>query len=220
MNMMMDSASKPQPTVYSGYYGDFTITDKDRQEVWQYRIGLAIAAGCFAVGTGLVLWQGEQLWVQQLLTPLSLVFCAGLGLSLLRIHIYLIPLHRTLQIFWLVGLGAAIALSLSFPEPLVVTVYQHPASIWGIGFLFAALTGIYFKEGFCFRRLETMLLTPLVPAILLGHLTQLLAPAIAPIGLGIWSSLFVIFATRKFFQPVADDIGDKSVFEYVTSSRR
>lgn len=215
---MIERVSTPEAEVYTGYYGEFTITEQDRQEVWQYRTGLAIAAGCFAVGCGLVLWQGEQRWVQQLLTPLYFLFAGALGLSLARIHIYLIPLHRTLQIFWAVGCVAAIALSVWLPEPLAVTVYHHPASIWGIGFLFAALTGIFFKEGFCFRRLETMLLTPLVPCLLLGHLTQLLPPAIAQIGLMIWSGLFVIFAARKFTQPPADDIGDKSVFEYLRSN--
>lgn len=30
----------------------------------------------------------------------------------------------------------------------------------------------------------------------------------------IWMALFVIFAGRKFFQPIKDDIGDKSVFVF------
>ncbi|MEB3224455.1 MAG: DUF2301 domain-containing membrane protein, partial [Synechococcus sp.] len=99
------------------------------------------------------------------------------------------------------------------------TVCNRPQTIWGIGFLFAALTGIFFKEGFCFRRLETMLLTPLVPCLLLGHLTQLLPLAIAKIGFSLWSVLFVIFATRKFTQQPAADIGDKSVFEHLKQAK-
>ncbi|MGB2926527.1 MAG: DUF2301 domain-containing membrane protein [Limnothrix sp.] len=213
---MMDSAqNSASAKVYSGYYGEFTITDHDRQEVWIYRAGLAIAAGCFALGSGLAIWQGEALWVQQLITPLYFVFCVALGISLAKIHIYLVPLHRLLQAFWLIGFCAAIAISLLSPEPLVATVYHNPASIWGIGFTFAALTGIFFKEGFCFRRVETMILTFLVPSLLLAHLTQILPPSIGQIGFGVWSVLFTIFAARKFTQIPADDIGDKSVFEYM-----
>jgi uncharacterized integral membrane protein len=33
--------------------------------------------------------------------------------------------------------------------------------------------------------------------------------------LGVWAALFIIFAVRKFFQAIPQDIGDKSVFEYL-----
>lgn len=217
---MIDSAqNSSQLEVYTGYYGEFTITDHDRQEVWIYRTGLAIAAVCFAIGTGLALWQGNSLWVQQIITPLYFVFCVAIGISLAKIHIYLVPLHRLLQAFWFVGFCAAIAISLLSAEPLAVTVYHNPATIWGMGFLFAALTGVFFKEGFCFRRLETMMLTPLVPLLLLGHLLQFLPLQIEQVGFGIWSILFLIFALRKFPQKPADDIGDKSVFEYLKTAK-
>lgn len=216
----MDSAQNSSPSpVYAGYYGEFTITADDRREVWIYRTGLAIAAGCFAMGSGLALWQGDALWVQQLITPLYFVFCVALGISLATIHIYLVPLHRLLQGFWLVGFCAAIAISLLSAEPLVATIYHAPATIWGIGFTFAALTGIFFKEGFCFRRVETMILTFLVPIFLLGHLTQILPLSFAQLSLGLWSILFTVFAARKFTQIPADDIGDKSVFEYMKQAK-
>ncbi|MEM1369784.1 MAG: DUF2301 domain-containing membrane protein, partial [Cyanobacteria bacterium P01_H01_bin.15] len=83
------------------------------------------------------------------------------------------------------------------------------------GFLFAALTGIFFKEAFCFNRLETKLLTPLVPALLLGHLFGVLPPTVEKSLLAIWAVLFVVFALRKAFQAIPPDIGDKSVFEYL-----
>ena len=42
---MSDASLSPQtPEVYTGYYGEFTITAADRQEVFLYRLGLAIAA--------------------------------------------------------------------------------------------------------------------------------------------------------------------------------
>lgn len=217
---MVDSAQNSSPLeVYEGYYGEFTITDQDRQEVLIYRTGLAIAAVCFALGTGLAFWQGNSLWVQQVITPIYFVFCVAIGISLAKIHIYLVPLHRLLQAFWFVGFCAAIAISLISSESLAMTVYHNPATIWGIGFLFAALTGVFFKEGFCFRRLETMILTPLVPMLLLGHLFQFLPLQIEQIGFGIWSVLFLIFAFRKFPQKPADDIGDKSVFEYLKTAK-
>lgn len=213
----MDSALPPK--VYSGYYGEFTITDDDRQEVWIYRTGLAIAAVCFAIGSALAIFQGGTVWAQQAIAVLFSVFSVALGISLAKIHIYLVPLHRLLQFFWLVGCIAAIAIEFLSPEPLALTVFQTPATIWGIGFSFAALTGIFFKEGFCFRRVETAILTLLVPTILLGHLTQLLPLVAAQIGLGIWSLLFLIFAASKFTQIPADDIGDKSVFEYMKKAK-
>lgn len=209
----MDSAATPE--TYQGYYGEFTITDQDRREVLFYRSGLAIAACCFALGTLLMLWQGNSVTIQYVITGLYAVFCGALGLSLATIHIYMIPLHRLLQGFWVVGCGVAIALSILLRQPLIVTVAEHPTSIWGLGFTFAALTGIFFKEGFCFQRLETMILTPLVPLILLGYLTQLLPLTIISGGCVLWSILFLIFAARKFPQKPASDIGDKSVFNYL-----
>ncbi|ANV90263.1 DUF2301 domain-containing membrane protein [Picosynechococcus sp. PCC 8807] len=217
---MSDASLSPQtPEVYTGYYGEFTITAADRQEVFLYRLGLAIAAGAFSFGTVLAIALDDQGWTQGLISGLFVAFCGGLGLSLAKIHIYLIPLHRLLQGFWLVGCGAAIVFGLIFPEPLFVTALEKPQTLWGIGFLFAALTGIFFKEGFCFRRLETMLLTPLVPFLLLGHLTQLLPLEVAQIGFSLWSVLFVIFAARKFTQKPADDIGDKSVFDHLKQTQ-
>lgn len=32
--------------------------------------------------------------------------------------------------------------------------------------------------------------------------------------LGLWMALFIVFAGRKFTQPMKDDIGDKSVFMF------
>jgi uncharacterized integral membrane protein len=85
----------------------------------------------------------------------------------------------------------------------------------GIGFTFAALTGIYFKEAFCFNRFETKFLTPLVPMLLLGHLAGVLPTAWEQVLLGIWAVLFMVFALRKVVQPIPADIGDKSVFAYL-----
>jgi uncharacterized integral membrane protein len=201
--------------VYQGQFGEFTITKGDRQGVIIYRSGLMVAALSFAIGAALVLWQGATSTVLLTLTILYGCFSLALGVSLLTIHIYLIPLHRALQAFWFIGTGVAIALALLHPTPLLQTLYDRPLSILGIGFTFAALTGIFFKEAFCFNRLETKLLTPIVPLLLLGHLFQILPLYWEQFCLGTWAVLFLIFALRKSTQAIPDDIGDKSVFEYL-----
>ena len=212
----IDSVEIPvEPALYQGQFGEFSITPSDRRSVVIYRAGLALAAICFAVGTFLVFWQGDNRTVQLALTPLYTGFSLGLGISLLMIHIYMVVLHRALQAFWLVGSVAALAVAHFYPEPFAVTVYQHPITILGVGFTFAALTGIFFKEAFCFNRLETKLLTPIVPLLLLGHWLGFLSPGTENGLLLAWAMLFVVFAIRKVIQPIPPDIGDKSVFAYL-----
>lgn len=205
----------PAPVVYEGQFGSFTIDPHDRREVVRYRIGLAIAALCFVLGTAAVLWQGDSPWALQGLTILYGLFWLALGLSLFNIHIYLKPLHRLLQGLWLVGGVASGAIAALSPDPLALTVYEHPIYLWGVGFTFAALTGIFFKEAFCFNRFETKLLTPLVPFLLLGHLFQFLPSSWESILLAFWALNFIIFVLRKAIQPIPPDIGDKSVFTYL-----
>jgi uncharacterized integral membrane protein len=205
--------------VYQGQFGEFTITDADRREVILYRAGLAIAGLSLAIGVGLILGIGNDPLVLQLLTPLFMLFSAGLGLSLWTIHIYFKVLHRVLQLFWLIGSISAVVFTIYSAEPLAVFVYQQPFSILGVGFVFAALTGIFFKEGFCFGRLETKLLTPLLPALLLGHMFSFLPVSIEQAMLVAWAVLFLVFAFRKLIQAIPPDIGDKSVFEHLAKQK-
>jgi uncharacterized integral membrane protein len=201
--------------VYQGQFGEFTITEGDRQSVIIYRSGLVIAALSFALGSTLALWNGGDPVVQQVISILFSTFCIGLAVSLLSIHIYMAILHRALQAFWVVGVGAAIAVAHFYPDPFAVTVYHQPITILGIGFVFAALTGLFFKEAFCFNRMETKLLTPLIPLLLLGHLFGFLPLTVEKSLLATWAVLFTIFALRKVVQPIPPDIGDKSVFDYL-----
>ena len=46
------------------------------------------------------------------------------------------------------GAIAAIGITLYFPEPLAIAIYEQPLALIGVGFTFAALTGIFFKETF------------------------------------------------------------------------
>ncbi len=206
-----------EPTTYKGQFGDFTIGKSDRLEVIIYRGGLVLAALSFAIATNLLVAKGEAAltWV----TPLYALFSLGLGISLYTIHIYLKPLHRALQAFWLIGTICAIAIEIKADQPLALYVYNHPLTLLGIGFTFAALTGIYFKEAFCFNRLETKILTPIVPFLLLGHMSGLLSSSVEQVMLAIWTIGFTVFAGRKMIQELDPDIGDKSVFEYLKKQK-
>ena len=213
------TAVPSQPEVYQGQFGEFIITEGDRLGVIVYRLGLAIASLSFSVGSILVLWQGATPTILSLLTPLFAIFTLGLGISLLAIHIYLIPLHRLLQVFWGIGTISAAIISLKSDLSLAEYVYSQPLSLLGIGFTFAALTGIYFKEAFCFNRWETKVLTLLVPLLLIGHLLSIVPVNIEQVLLAIWTALFLIFALGKLRQAIPPDIGDKSVFAYLKGKR-
>lgn len=212
-----------EPIIYQGQFGDFTITQGDRQGVLVYRGALLVAAISLASGVGLALGTEhstpEFSAIQPWLTALYGSFWLALGVSLLTIHIYLAPLHRLLQVFWGIGGLASGILALQHPDSLALYIYDYPLSLLGVGFTFAALTGIFFKEAFCFDRLETKFLTLLVPLLLLGHLVDVLPLGLEQGLLGAWAVLFLIFALRKVTQPIPDDIGDKSVFDYLKSQR-
>ncbi|MBW4519152.1 MAG: DUF2301 domain-containing membrane protein [Scytolyngbya sp. HA4215-MV1] len=207
------------PEIYQGQFGEFTITDDDRRSVVLYRAALMVAALSFGIGTGLVLWQGNTPWVLNWVTWLYAIFWLALGSSLWLIHIYLQVLHRILQTFWAIGGIATLAIALQSSEPLALTIYQQPLTLLGAGFTFAALTGIFFKEAFCFNRLETKLLTPLVPILLMGHLLTIFPVSVEQSLLAIWALLFGVFAVRKVIQAIPPDIGDKSVFDYLKAQR-
>ncbi|MEH2300582.1 DUF2301 domain-containing membrane protein [Nostoc sp.] len=206
------------PKVYQGQFGEFTITQSDRTGVIIYRAGLLVAALSFAIGSTLLLFNNNST-VLTLLTPLYACFSLALGVSLFTIHIYLASLHRMLQIFWAIGSIASVILAISSSEPLALTIYNQPVTLFGVGFIFVALTGIYFKEAFCFNRLETKVLTLTVPLLLLGHLVGILPTQGENVLLGIWAALFLVFALRKTVQAISADIGDKSVFTYLKEQR-
>ena len=214
----MTTQTLSAPEVYQGQFGEFTITQSDRIGVIIYRAGLMVAALSFAIGSALVLFNNQPINLT-ILTALYACFTLALGVSLLTIHIYMAILHRLLQVFWAIGTIASIGLVLSSNEPLAVTVYNHPITLFGIGFTFVALTGIFFKEAFCFNRLETKILTVTVPLLLLGHLVGILPIQGEQALLGIWAILFLVFALRKTVQAIPADIGDKSVFTYLKQQR-
>lgn len=220
MTTMLPDQPPTQPEVYQGQFGMFEITAADRRGVQVYRAALGMAALSFIAGVAIALTQSSSVWALSTLTVLYALFWLGLGISLATIHIYLAPLHRLLQGLWLIGGIASCVIAFSSSMPLAVTVYQYPLTLFGVGFTFAALTGIFLKEAFCFNRLEAKVLTPLVPLLLLGHLSGSLPIAVEKSLLIVWAALFAIFVLRKAVQPLAPDIGDKSVFEYLKAKRQ
>ena len=208
--------SPPADPVYEGMYGTYTITERDRREVLGYRLALTLAA----LGQlGLLLqW---HLAGPALIWPWLLPLAAGLGLALRWIHIYLRPLHRALQLFWLLGcLGGLLLLQRVGAGGMGVALQQQPLWILAVGPFFAALTGVGFKEFFCFRRPEAIGVTLLLPLALLGRLIGLLSPAACGVLLAVESVLLLVLCLRKFPMPAAADVGDKSVFSHLEALRR
>lgn len=203
-------------TSFEGVYGPYSITAEDEREVLGYRLALFIAAIAQA---GLLLqWrQLGETWLWPWLLPLLL----GVGLALRWIHIYLRPLHRALQLFWLLGCaGFALLAWRAGPAGMAAAVATDSRWIWAIGPFFAALAGIGFKEFFCFRRPEAIGVTLLLPLALLGRLSGLLPAAACAALLGLEAGLLLVLTLRKFPMPAAADVGDKSVFAYLEAQRQ
>jgi uncharacterized integral membrane protein len=196
---------------FDGLYGRYRITVSDQLEVQRYRIALLLCGLSFTAGICQWLILGPELaWLW--LLPMA----TGLGLALNWIHIYLRPLHLGLQMFWAFGcLGATFLLWKVGSSAMLTTLSSQPKWIWAIGPLFAALTGVGFKEFFCFRRPEAVGLTLMVPTALLGYLSGVLNGSIVMGLLVISAALLLIMALRKFGMEAAADVGDKSVLAYL-----
>lgn len=204
----MSSAVDPQ---FEGVYGPYTITASDRKDVQSYRFALLMSGLAFSAGLT-QWWQLGGEWAWLWLVPL----CGGVGVALQTIHIYLRPLHRALQLFWLLGcVGWLGLIALNGPGQALARIADQPLWILAIGPLFAAMAGIGFKEFFCFRRVEAIGLTLLLPIALLGRLLQWIDAATSLGMLLIAAGLFVVLALRKFGTEAAADVGDKSVFAYL-----
>lgn len=89
--------------------------------------------------------------IKQNLDLFYILGAGGLGLSLVLIHIYITELKRTLQAFWALGVVGSLATYAALAQPagenLVQYVIENPTAVWFVGPLFAALTGLVFKEG-------------------------------------------------------------------------
>lgn len=184
-----------------------------------YRSGLVTAAASFVLASSTALLPNDSVMSNLLEKNLDLFYAigsCGLGLSLYLIHIYVTEIKRALQSLWFLGVLGSLATYSTLAQPagknLVQYVIENPVAVWFVGPLFAALTGLVFKEGLCYGKLEAGILTFVIPSLLLGHLTGIMDDGVKLALLSTWLALFVVFAGRKFTQPIKDDIGDKSVF--------
>jgi uncharacterized integral membrane protein len=196
-------------------YGPWSVEQADILEVWGYRVSLTAATVSCLAAAGICLTSSDS--VEGLLNPLAATGAISLGVSLVLIHIYVTPIKRTLQALWAAGAAGGTYLALTHPEqPLPLFIADHPWAVWLVGPLFAAVTGVAIKEGICYGKPEAAGLAALVPLLLLGHLSQVTptGSSAQQILLAATLATAAVFAGRKYVQPVKDDIGDKSVFEF------
>ncbi len=198
---------------FEGVYGKYKITIEDKLEVKRYRLAVVVCAASFT--SGLLQWLifgPNKAWIW--LIPMSI----SLGLALQWIHIYIRFIHQTLKAFW--GIGSIAILILIFqgdPNELFSNFSLNKLNVLVMGPFFAALTGLGFKEFFCFRKPEAIGVTILLPISLLGYALGILNPTFSMTLISISSILLLTLGVRKFGMDPASDIGDKSVFEYLKS---
>lgn len=235
-------------TSFEGVYGPWTLTEADVLEVRAYRASLCVSAVAFAacvLGSGGLAGgfgaAGSSSPPPPLPSPavdaLAATSAAGLGAALTLVHVYVTPLKRLLQVLWVVGCCGAVAVAaghgvlsedastsevaVSASLSIAAAIAGDPGSIWLVGPAAAAATGLAFKEGICFGKLEAALLFLAIPSLCLFHL---FAPAVGVseafvvplerLGSVMVSSFALVFAFSKLSQPEAEDIGDKSVFTF------
>ena len=214
-NNLTIEESKLEEPVYEGLYGLYKITEDDQITVQRYRQSLLICGIAFSAGLGHWLIIGPALaW--SWLIPIAI----SLGLALKWIHIYIRVLHMTLQLLWFLGCSGLVILIIKFGSNNVLPILtSNPIWLLAIGPLFAALTGLGFKEFFCFRRIEAIGLAILVPTALLGHLFKFIDGSLVMTLLALASLSLLVLSIRKFGIDPAADIGDKSVFEYLNNQK-
>ena len=76
-----------------------------------------------------------------------------------------------MQALWVPGCAGSVGIALTTHEQVPQYVATHPAAVWLVGPMFAALTGVAFKEGMCYGKPECAALFFLIPVTLLGHLS-------------------------------------------------
>lgn len=119
-----------------------------------YRSGLVTAAASFVLASSTALLPNDSVMSNLLEKNLDLFYAigsCGLGLSLYLIHIYVTEIKRALQSLWFLGVLGSLATYSTLAQPagknLVQYVIENPVAVWFVGPLFAALTGLVFKEG-------------------------------------------------------------------------
>ena len=146
------------------------------------------------------------------LQPAYFLGAAGLGVALRLIHMYVDPIKKAMQAMWVAGFLGSVGIAVATGEAVPSYVAHHPWAVWLVGPMFAALTGVAFKEGMCYGKAECAALFFVIPITLLGHLSGAAGEDAERALVLTWCVLIAVFAGRKYTQEVKDDIGDKSVF--------
>ena len=210
VNLVQGISERP---FIQGIYGNYQITEDDEREVKRYRISLLICAISLSISI-LSFILAKPIFA----IIFEVIMAISLGLSLQWIHIYIRPLHKALQILWAIGCVTIVGLYIYLGDTDVINkITSEPQLSIAFGPLFAAFTGLGFKEFFCFRRPEAIGLTILLPTAIMGYIIELFNQTTAITLMGIASLLLLILAIRKFGTDPGMDIGDKSVFEYINN---
>jgi len=195
---------------YEGMYGRWSVSKADEIEVWSYRVALSLAC---AGASGVVL--GGFTGNEDIVNPSYFAGASGLGVALVLVHMYVTPIKRVMQALYAVGFIGSVGIAASYDGgSLLDFVVEHRSAVWLIGPLFAAFTGLAFKEGACYGKPEAFFLFLMTPIMCLGHLTGLASGEVETFFVATWMLGFLVFAGRKYTQAVKDDIGDKSVFTF------
>jgi uncharacterized integral membrane protein len=200
---------------YQGVYGPYTVTPHHRREVLFYRLAFLL----LAIAQVALLIQWHQ-FGPAFCWPWLFLMALGLGGALRWVHIYVRPLHRTLQSFWLLGCAGFALLAFQVgPAEILPALVVQPLWIWAVGPFFAALAGLGFKEFFCFQRPEAIGVTLVLPLLLIGWLAGLLSPTFATVLLAFESLLLLVLTIRKFPMAAEADLGDLSVFAFLDAEK-
>ena len=207
-----------------GHFGTWNFTTQDAKGIDIYRTSLLIGAlSAFFPILSLTLLPLKQI-PPQLLDFAYITWFISMTISLNKIHIYVKPLHQALKLLLYAGFLATISAHFLLPaEPPTsaftggiishILLSQRPLLVLAFCPQMAATTGLFFKEAFCFQRLEAVALTLLVPYLSVrGLIGWGKADSIMTVVGGL---LYVVFAGRKLIQNKRDDLGDKSVFDYL-----
>lgn len=176
----------------------------DRLTVRLYRVGLAVVAvGLLAAAAGqLAVSRGGDVdprWGWALIS-------AGAALAVANLHLYDKRIRWVIPAFAWTGLTLQLAAQV-IPAPQATDLVTAA----GLGFVFAALSGVALKEQFCFR-IPLLRATPLVLAASLIPLV-FGAPGPSAALLGTAGVLYGLLAAAKALQPLHFDIGDKSRYQ-------
>ena len=192
------------------------LTREDRITVVLYRTGIVLSAVllsslAYVLATGspdpasaAISWEADVI---------GSGLYASVGMSVFFIHLYIRKIKKFLIGLYVVSLGCLVVL-------LIIGRGSLAGGLTNVAFgplfllpLSGCLGFVTAKEAFCFQLVEGYLLALLMPLFLLLAAGGMLPGRSAAIGMMLIAGLLVLFTTRKVFQPLAYDIGDKSAYQ-------